>query len=130
MSTGYVSNIEEIVVKNDHFREVLYTGKYCQLVVMMLKPGEDIPLETHPSVDQFFRIESGTAKIIMNGEENILTDGMVAIIPAGVAHHVINMGEDSLRLYTIYSPANHPEHTIHHTLADAMAAEATEHATV
>lgn len=127
MATGYVSNIEEITAKSNHYRQVLYTAKYSQLVVMMLKPGEDIALETHPSVDQFFRIESGTAKIIMNGEENIVTDGMVAIVPAGVAHHVINTGKDDLRLYTIYSPANHPDHTIHHTKADAEAAEAAEH---
>ena len=127
MTTGYVSNIEEITSKNNHFRHVLYTTKYCQLVVMRLPPNEEIGLETHTSVDQFFRIESGTAKIIMNGEENIVTAGMVAIVPAGVSHNVINVGDGSLNLYTIYSPPNHPENTVHHLKSDVMVAEAAEY---
>ena len=127
MSVGYVSNIEELTENSTHFRQVLYTGKYAQLVVMSLNKGEEIPLEIHPTVDQFFRIESGTVKIIMNGEENTLTEGMVAIVPAGTEHVVKNIGEGPLKLYTLYSPPNHPANTIHHTLADAMVAEAAEH---
>jgi len=94
-----------------------------QLVVMSLKPLEDIGMEVHSNVDQFFRIEKGQAKVIMNGEEAILTDDMVAIVPAGVQHNVINISNtEDLKLYTIYAPANHPEGTIHATRADAMAA--------
>lgn len=126
--TGYVGNIEDITEQNKHFRQVIYTGTYAQLVVMSLNKDEEIGLETHATVDQFFRIESGTAKIIMNGEENTITEGMVAIVPAGVAHNVINVGVGSLKLYTLYSPPNHPANTIHKTKADAMSAEVAEHA--
>jgi len=126
---GYIGNIEELTEENNDFRQVLYTGKYCQLVVMRLTPKEEIGLETHPAVDQFFRIETGTAKFILNGEENIATEGMVVIVPAGVAHNVINVGDGALHLYTIYSPPNHPVNTVHHTKADAMTAELTERTT-
>jgi mannose-6-phosphate isomerase-like protein (cupin superfamily) len=123
MKYGYVSNIEEKTEKNNHFREVLYTAEHCQLVVMNILPNEEIGQEKHEKVDQFFRIESGTAKIIMNGEENILSPGMVAVVPAGTTHNVINAGTSDLKLYTLYSPPNHPANTIHHTKADALAAE-------
>ena len=125
---GYTANIEEKTLGNTNFREVLYTGAHMQLVVMSLRPLEDIGMEVHPNVDQFFRIEEGQAKVIMNGEETILTDDMVAIVPAGTQHNVINMSDtQELKLYTIYAPANHPEGTIHATKADAMAAEEHEH---
>ncbi len=124
---GYVGNIEDSTKQNKDFRKVLYTGTYAQLVVMNLQIGEEIGLETHTSVDQFFRIESGTAKVIMNGDESTLTDGMVAIVPAGVAHNLINIGEISLKIYTLYSPPNHPAKTIHHTKREAEAAEKAEH---
>ena len=125
---GYTANIEEKTLENNNFREVLYTGAHMQLVVMSLKPLEDIGMEVHPNVDQFFRIEKGQAKVIMNGEEAILTDDMVAIVPAGTQHNVINISNtEDLKLYTIYAPANHPEGTIHATKADAMAAEEHEH---
>lgn len=125
---GYVGNIEEFAKQNNHFRQVVYTGVHTQLVVMSLQPGEDIGMEVHDTVDQFFRIESGTLKIVMNGEEHTLTDGMGAIVPAGVEHNVINVGQGVAKLYTLYSPPNHPDHTIHATKAEAMAAEAAEHA--
>lgn len=125
---GYVGNIEEFAMQNNHFRQVVYTGVHTQLVVMSLQPGEEIGMEVHDTVDQFFRIESGTLKIVMNGEEHTLTDGMAAIVPAGVEHNVINVGQGVAKLYTLYSPPNHPDHTIHATKADAMAAEAAEHA--
>ena len=125
---GYTENIQKKTLENTNFREVLYTGAHMQLVVMSLKPLEDIGMEVHSNVDQFFRIEKGQAKVIMNGEEAILTDDMVAIVPAGVQHNVINTSNtEDLKLYTIYAPANHPEGTIHATKADAMAAEEHEH---
>ena len=125
---GYTENIQKKTLENTNFREVLYTVAHMQLVVMSLKPLEDIGMEVHPNVDQFFRIEKGQAKVIMNGEEAILTDDMVAIVPAGVQHNVINISNtEDLKLYTIYAPANHPEGTIHATKADAMAAEEHEH---
>ncbi len=125
---GYTDNIEDRTLENSNFRKVLFTGKYMQLVVMSLKPGEDIGEEVHDTVDQFFRIEEGEAKVVMNGEETILTDDMVAIVPAGTLHNVINTSDtNDLKLYTIYAPANHPEGTIHATKADAMAAEEEHH---
>lgn len=125
---GYTDNIEDRTLENSNFRKVLYTGSYMQLVVMSLKPGEDIGEEVHDTVDQFFRIEEGQAKVVMNGEETLLSDDMVAIVPAGTLHNVINMSEtEDLKLYTIYAPANHPEGTIHATREEAMAAEEEHH---
>lgn len=125
---GYTDNIVDRTLENSNFRKVLYTGKHMQLVVMSLKPGEDIGEEVHETVDQFFRIEKGEAKVVMNGEEALLTDDMVAIVPAGTSHNVINTSSDmELKLYTIYAPANHPENTIHATKEDAMLAEQQHH---
>lgn len=124
---GYTANIEELTASNNSFRTVLYTGAHAQLVVMSLLAGEEIGLETHGNVDQFFRLESGMLKIIMDAEETTLTDGMVAIVPAGVAHNVINIGSTAAKLYTLYSPANHPVGTVHATKAEAEAAELAEH---
>lgn len=126
--TGYVGNIEKKTEDNENFREVLFTGSHSQLVVMSLLPNEEIGLETHPTVDQFFRVEEGEAKIVMNGEESALKAGDAAVVPAGTEHNVINVSAtEKLKLYTIYSPANHPEGTIHKTKQEAMAAEATKH---
>ena len=125
---GYTENIQKKTLENTNFREVLYTGAHMQLVVMSLKPLEDIGMEVHSNVDQFFRIEKGQAKVIMNGEEAILTDDMVAIVPAGVQHNVINISNtEDLKLYTIYAPANHPEGTVHATKEEAMVAEEEHH---
>lgn len=125
--TGYVGNIEEITEKNTNFRQVLFTGKYCQLVVMSLKPKEEIGMEVHPTVDQFFRIEEGQAKVIINGEEHLVGDSDAVIVPAGSQHNVINISEaEDLKLYTIYSPPNHPQGTIHKTKEEATAAEVHE----
>jgi mannose-6-phosphate isomerase-like protein (cupin superfamily) len=125
--TGYIGNIENITNGNTNFRQVLYTGTYAQLVVMSLLKDEEIGEETHATVDQFFRIESGTAKIIMDGVESTLTEGMVAIVPAGTKHNLINVGAGSLKLYTLYSPANHPVGTVHKTKAEALDGEEHEH---
>lgn len=124
---GYVSNIVNQTVQNDNFRKVLYTGTFMQLVVMSLKPGEDIGKEVHKTVDQFFRIEEGIAMVIINGEEKIVVDDDVIIVPAGAEHNIINTGTEVLKIYTIYAPPNHPEGTIHATKVEAEAAELAEH---
>jgi len=121
--TGYVGKIEAVTLQNTAFRQVLFTGKHAQLVVMSLLVGEEIGEEVHDSVDQFFRVESGTAKVVMNGEEFAVSDGDAFIVPAGTVHNVINVSTDQpLKLYTIYSPPNHPDGTVHQTKAEAEAA--------
>ena len=126
---GYVGNIEEQTLENNYFRQVLFTGKYCQLVVMCLQGGEEIGREVHHNTDQFFRIEEGEAKFIFNdSEEHIVEDGDAVIVPAGTFHNVINTSKtESMKLYTVYSPPNHPEGTIHKTKAEADAAEEEHH---
>jgi mannose-6-phosphate isomerase-like protein (cupin superfamily) len=123
--TGYVGPIEKETEKNKYFRKVLYTGKYAQLVVMCLQGGEEIGNEVHPNVDQFFRIEEGAAKFVFNGkEEHGVKAGEAVIVPAGTYHNVVNASKTNvLQLYTIYSPPNHPDGTIHKTKAEAEAAE-------
>lgn len=126
---GYYDHIEELTRANTFFRHVLYTGPHHQLVLMSLLPNEEIGMEVHPDNDQFFRFESGDGKVIIAGTEYIVRDGDVAIVPAGREHNVINMSStESLKFYTIYAPAHHPDGTIHKTKADAEAAEAHEHA--
>lgn len=121
---GYTNNIEDVVNENANFRKVLYTGSHMQLVAMSLKPLEDIGMEVHDTVDQFFRFENGQGKVIMNGEETLVEEDMVVIVPAGTEHNIINTSDtEDLKLYTIYAPANHPDGTIHVTKVDAMAAE-------
>ena len=126
---GYVGPIEKQTLQNGYFRQVLYTGKYCQLVLMCLQPGEEIGNEVHPAVDQFFRIEEGAAKFVFNGtEEHLVKDGEAVIVPAGTYHNVINASKSQvLKLYTVYSPPNHPDGTIHKTKAEADEAEEHEH---
>ncbi len=125
---GYVDNIEDRTLENNNFRKVLYTGKHMQLVVMTLKPGEDIGEEVHETVDQFFRIEEGEGKVIIDGEESKVEDDMVVIVPAGALHNVINTSkEKDLKLYTIYTPPNHPKRTIHVTREEAMEYEEEHH---
>jgi len=125
--TGYVGDIEKATEKNTNFRQVLFTGKYCQLVVMSLKPKEEIGAEAHPTVDQFFRIEEGQGRVIIGGKEHLVGDGDAIIVPAGSQHNVINISEtEDLKLYTIYSPPNHPKGTVHKTKKEADAAEAHE----
>jgi mannose-6-phosphate isomerase-like protein (cupin superfamily) len=120
--TGYTINIEEKTLQNEYFREVLYTAQHCQLVVMSLEPNEEIGLEVHEIVDQFIRIEAGEGKAILNGEEHLLSDGSVVIVPAGVEHNIINTSSDKkLKLYTLYSPAHHRDKTVHKTKDEALA---------
>ena len=122
--TGYVGNIEEITQKNSFFRQVIYTSTHSQLVVMSIRPGEDIGMETHATVDQFLRIETGTGKCILNGEEHYLKDGDAIVVPAGTRHNIINTSTtESMKLYTVYTPPNHPDGKVHKTRAEAMADE-------
>lgn len=122
MIKGYKDNIERVTLENGSFRRVLYTGKYSQLVAMSLRPGEEIGLEVHEDTDQFFRIDAGEGKIIINGMEQQLSDGDAAIVPAGAEHNVINTSAtEDLKLYTIYSPSHHRDGTVHETREQAMA---------
>ncbi len=127
--TGYVGPIESQTLKNTYFRQVLFTGAHCQLVVMCLQGGEEIGNEVHPGTDQFFRIEEGEAKFVFNGkEEHLVHDGEAVVVPAGTYHNVINTSKTkTLKLYTVYSPPNHPAGTIHKTKAEAEKAEEDEH---
>ena len=122
---GYVGSIEKQTLKNTYFREVLFTGKHSQLVVMCLQAGEEIGDEVHPNVDQFFRIEQGEAKFGLNeNEEHLVREGDAVVVPAQTYHNVINTSKTAeLKLYTIYSPPNHAAGTIHKTKAEAEAAE-------
>lgn len=118
---GYVVNIEEKTKLNEYFREVLFTAPHSQLVVMTLLPKEEIGMEVHESVDQFLRIEEGEGKAILDGEEFIIKDGSAIVVPAGTQHNVINTSSDiKLKLYTIYSPAEHRDKTIHKTKQEAL----------
>ena len=127
--TGYVGSIEKQTLENTYFRQVLFTAQHAQLVVMCLQPGEEIGDEGHPKVDQFFRIEQGKAKFIFNEkEEHLVHDGDAVVVPAGTYHNVVNTSKTAmLKLYTIYSPPNHPYGTVHKTKAEAEAAELVEH---
>ncbi len=126
LKTGFHENIEDRTEKNEYFREVLYTGQHSQLVVMSLQPGEEIGLETHGDRDQFIRVEEGRGQVILNGQEIGIEEDSAVVIPAGVEHNVINTSPDeALKLYTIYSPPEHPAGTIHKTKAEAKASEAS-----
>src|SRR3990167_9828425 len=116
---GLVTNIEKESLKNEYFRKVLYTSKHLQLVVMSLRPGEDIGEEVH-QLDQFIRVEKGEGKAVLDGQESALKDGSVVIIPQGVRHNIINTSStEPLKLYTLYAPPNHKDGTIHKTKAEA-----------
>lgn len=126
--TGFVDNIEELTLSNSNFRKVLFTGKHCQLVVMSIKPGEDIGEEVHDNVDQFFRVDAGKGKLVMEGKEYEITDGFAIVVPAGTLHNIINTSDtEDLKLYTVYAPANHPDGTIHATKAEADEYEREHH---
>lgn len=115
---GFVQDIEQIAVKNESFRRVLYTARNCQLVVMALKPGEEIGAEVH-KLDQFFRIEEGTGEAVLDGVSTKLSAGFAVLVPAGANHNIINTGSVPLKLYTLYAPPNHRDGVVHHTQADA-----------
>src|ERR1035437_9202110 len=117
---GFNTNIEKETLENTNFRKVLYTGKHSQLVLMTLKPNEEIGMEVHADNDQFFRFEKGTGKVIIDGNEYEVTDGSAVIVPSGAQHNVINISAtDELKLYTIYSPAHHKDGIVMPTKAEA-----------
>src|SRR5208282_315758 len=121
---GYVTQIERETRKNADFRRVLYTGKHSQLVLMSLKPLEEIGTETHEDRDQFFRFERGVGKVVIDSVEHRVKDGNGVIVPAGARHNVINTSKRvTLRLYTIYSPPEHKDGVVRHTKQEAMASE-------
>ncbi|HEY9555647.1 MAG TPA: cupin domain-containing protein [Acidimicrobiales bacterium] len=128
--TGWVGDIEKESLENETFRTVLFTGEHMQLTVMSLKAGEEIGLEAHHDRDQFLRVEQGSARVVMGPAEDQLDDvhelgdDWVVIVPAGTWHNVVNVGDGDLKLYSIYSPAEHPDGTVHKTKAEADAAEA------
>lgn len=120
--TGFVGNIEELTLLNSNFRHVIFTGQHAQLVLMSLKPNEEIELETHKATDQFFRIEKGEGKVIINDKEHLLKDGDAIIVPAGSKHNIINTSsKEYLKLYTIYTPPHHKDGVIHASKAAALA---------
>lgn len=119
---GFAADIEKLTLENENFRQVIYTGKHSQLVLMTLKPGEEIGMEVHPDNDQFFRFESGEGKSIIDGNEHELRNGVVVIVPAGSQHNIINSSPtEEMKLYTLYAPAHHQDGVVRATKAEAEA---------
>lgn len=125
---NYIQNLEEETVQNTDYRRVIFTGNNVQLVLMSIKPGENIPKEVHDDVDQFIRIEAGEGKAILDGKEYALHDDSAIIIPQGTEHEIQNVSEtETLKLYSIYTPPEHPDATVHTTFAEALEAEKHHH---
>lgn len=116
---GFVQNIEAIANGNKAFRRVLYTAQHCQLVIMSLKPNEEIGLEAH-RLDQFFRIEHGTGEAVLDGVTTAISAGFAVLVPAGTLHNIINTGSTPMKLYTLYAPPNHRDAVVHYTKDDAL----------
>ena len=124
MKKGFVTDIETETVKNTDFRRVLYTGKFSQLVLMCLKPGEEIGAEVHYDVDQFFRFEEGEGAVVIDGVKHAVRDGSAVVVPSGANHNVLNTSKTAdLKLYTIYSPPEHQDKVVRKTREEAMARE-------
>ena len=122
---GFSINIEKATLENGNYREVLYTSKHSQLVLMSLKPKEEIGMEVHEENDQFFRFEDGQGKCVIDGNEYEVGDGVAVVVPAGAQHNIINTSEtEDLKLYTIYSPAHHKDGIVRTTKEEAEANEA------
>lgn len=120
---GYIENIEKVTLENQLFRKVLYTAHNSQLVLMSLKPGEEIGKEIH-NLDQFIRCEAGNGKAILDGVEHDLSDGYAIVVPSGAEHNIVNTSAtEPMKLYTVYSPPNHKDGTVHATKADAETQE-------
>lgn len=124
---AYTGNIENETLENDYFRKVIFTAKNMQLVLMTLQPDEEIGTEIHEKVDQFFRIEQGEAKFFIDKKEFVARDGDAVIVPAGAKHNVVNVGLGPVKLYTIYSPPNHPDGTINKDKKEADEYEKHHH---
>ena len=118
---GYVADIEDKTEANKDFRLVLYTGQNLQLVVMSLKPGQDIGAETHATHDQFFRIEQGKGEVVIDGVTHKVKSGTGIVVPAGALHNLVNTGDDAMKVYTIYGPPNHVDQLEQETKSDALA---------
>lgn len=116
---GYCDDIEKVTLANDDFRRVLYTGQHLQLVLMTLKPGEEIGEEVHEDRDQFFRIEEGSGEVRIDGVANKVSDDFAVIVPAGARHNVVNTGDEPLKLYTLYGPPEHKDKVVHKNKAQA-----------
>ena len=114
---GYITNIEEETLKNTDYRRVLYTAKNSQLVLMCIAPGDEIGEEVH-ELDQFIRIESGAATVVLNGADHVVSEDYAVVIPAGVNHNVLNTGTEDLKLYSVYAPPEHKDKTVHATKMD------------
>ena len=124
MKKGFVTDIETETVKNTDFRRVLYTGKFSQLVLMCLKPGEEIGEEVHDDIDQFFRFEEGEGAVVIDGVKHAVRDGSAVVVPSGANHNVLNTSKTAdLKLYTIYSPPEHQDKVVRKTREEAMARE-------
>ena len=117
---GFVDDIEDMTEENSDFRRVLYTGKQLQLVLMSLKPGEDIGEEVHPDRDQFFRVEEGKGEVSIDGHKTEIKSDFAIVVPAGARHNLKNTGDIPLKLYTLYGPPEHADGTVHVTKADAV----------
>ena len=125
---GYLTDIDKKTLENTNFRKVLFTGSHSQLVVMSLEPGDEIGMETHDGIDQFIRVEAGRGKSVLNGEEHELHDGSAVVIPSGTEHNIINVSDiEPLKLYSIYSPPEHPDGTINKDKAAALEYEKEHH---
>jgi mannose-6-phosphate isomerase-like protein (cupin superfamily) len=121
---GFKQNIEDLTVNNNNYRQVLYTGKHCQLVLMSIEVGSEIGEEIHNENDQFFRFESGVGEVVIDGNKYSVSDGDAVIVPSGALHNVINTGDTPLKLYTIYSPAHHKDQIVRSTKKEAEDNEA------
>jgi mannose-6-phosphate isomerase-like protein (cupin superfamily) len=117
---GFVQDIEGLAIRNHEFRQVIYTAEHCQLVVMSLKPREEIGAEVH-KLDQFFRVEEGTGHAVLDGARTEIKAGFAILVPAGTNHNIVNTGSVPLKLYTLYAPPNHRDGVLHHTRKDAEA---------
>jgi mannose-6-phosphate isomerase-like protein (cupin superfamily) len=115
---GFVQDIEDLAIKNGEFRRVLYTARNCQLVVMALKPTEEIGMEVH-KLDQFLRVEEGAGEAVLDGVRTAISAGFAVLVPAGTNHNIINTGSAPMKLYTLYAPPNHRDGVVHHTRAEA-----------
>jgi mannose-6-phosphate isomerase-like protein (cupin superfamily) len=120
MPTPFHGNIEELTLANDNFRQVIFTAPHCQLVLMSIKVGGEIGVETHTANDQFFRFEQGEGKAVIAGKEYEIKNGTAILVPSGTEHNIINTGSVPLKLYTVYSPAHHIDGRIHANKEDAV----------
>ena len=116
---GHIVDLEQESITNEDFRRVIYTATHSQLVLMSLKPGEDIGMETHPDNDQFIRLDAGEGKVILDGAEYPIKSGYGIVIPAGTEHNIINTGTEAMKIYTVYSPPHHQDGILRQTKEQA-----------